>query len=92
MFFQSYDFRVKYFDAAIIKIRDMGIIDSFFSKWRSPKNMKEHITLPDEPLVIEHFLLSIIIWFVGLALAMVLFLRETSCLNYLKGYFVNLPI
>ncbi len=79
MYFQNYDFRVQYFDDMIDKIRDTGVIDYFFNKWQSPKNMKDRVELADEPLVIEHFLLSTIIWSVGLGLSLVLFSREINC-------------
>ncbi len=75
--FKKYDFRVQYLNPVMIKIRDMGIIEHYFNRWESPKNMKEHVEYIEEPLLASHFLVSGIGWSGGLLLSFLLFVKET---------------
>ncbi len=76
MLFKRYDFRVQYLNPVMINMRDTGIIDHYFNQWKSPKNMKEHVEYVEEPLLINHFLVSGIGWSAGLTLSLFLFMKE----------------
>ncbi len=73
--FKKADFRVDYLDPTLIILRDVGIVEFYFGKWRSPINMKES-TYKDEAVAIQLLLLPIGTWAVGIVLAIILLALE----------------
>ncbi len=76
MLFQKYDPRAEYFDPVLDRIRDGGLMDSFFSKWRPLKNMREDTEVKNRPLVIEHFFIPGMMTVAGVVMAAVAFAVE----------------
>ncbi len=74
--FKNGDIRVQYLDGLVTMMRDAGILEHFFDKWRSAQNMKEHVEIVEEALVLEHLLIPIIVWSVALVLSGSVFARE----------------
>ncbi len=54
--------------------------------------MKDEVSFTEEPLAMEHFLLCVIIWLVGLTLGMLVLLEEMATWRYLKACFLRLPL
>ncbi len=76
MLLKRADFRDQYFNAMIPKMYDSGIMDHIFSKWKSPKDMKEPIVFSEEALTFEHLILPLIFLSVGISLSSTLFAAE----------------
>ncbi len=76
--FQKFDPRAAYFDPVIDMLKDTGLMSYFFDKLMPPKNMRETISSVEEPLVLDHFYLPIIIWSCGLVLGIVFHILEHS--------------
>ncbi len=56
-FFQKYDSRIKFFDHVIDVLTEAGIIGHFFDTYIPQRGIKEHETVSDEKLTLEHFLI-----------------------------------
>ncbi len=74
--FNKADFRVDYLDPTLMILRDSGLIEFYFGKWRSPKYMKERIVFKDEAVTIQLMLLPTGIWAVGVVVALILLALE----------------
>ncbi len=74
--FRKEDFRLDYLDPTLMTLRDSGLVEFYFGKWRSPKNMKEPATYQDEAVAIQLLLLPLGTWSVGIALAITLLAWE----------------
>ncbi len=76
--FKAYDFRAQYLVPVIIRLHDVGIIEHFYQVWRSPRNMRENVKYSEDPLVVEHFLVSLAVLFAGLTLSLAFFMKEKN--------------
>ncbi len=76
MLFKKYDFRVQYLNQVITKIRDTGVIEHYFERWEDAKNMKDHVEYVEEPLLVNHFVVSGVGLSGGLFLSFLLFVKE----------------
>ncbi len=79
--FQKFDPRAAYFDPVLDMLKDAGLINHFFNKLMPPKNMRETISSAEEPLVLDHFYLPVIVCSCGLALGIVFHILEHSRTN-----------
>ncbi len=80
--FQKFDPRAAYFDPVIDMLKDAGLINHFFNKLMPPKNMRETMSSEEEPLVLDHFYLPVIVWSCGLALGIIFHILEHSLTNF----------
>ncbi len=82
MVFQKYDPRPRHLNPVIDAIRDCGIMDRFFSKWISPKGMKDSVADAtaggEEPLVNEHFYLPYALLIGGMAISVLVWFLEMA--------------
>ncbi len=78
MVFHRADFRVQYLEPMVTRIKDSGLMDRFFGKWKSPKGMKDHDSLTEEAITIEHIVLPTVFISTGLTLSIVIFLAEIA--------------
>ncbi len=76
LFFQSHDPRVEYFDVVINWMTDSGIIDGLFRKVLPFAGLKYQEKVEENPLILEHFVLSMIAALAGLVIATVSFAAE----------------
>ncbi len=74
--FKRGDFRTRYLNPTITKIRDAGLIEQFMNKWRPYKGLKDKVKITEEALVMEHLVLPLGIWSGGFTLALILFAGE----------------
>ncbi len=76
MLFNKADFRDQYFNPVITKRRYFGLLDNIFNKWRSSKDMKEHVEYVAEALSMKHLILPLLFLSVGLSLSVILIVLE----------------
>ncbi len=78
MGFKKYDPKASYFNGLIRLMRDTGITDYFLRRALPYRDMKEHVRLKEEKLVMEHFYLPLMFLFVGLVAGALAFLFEKT--------------
>ncbi len=78
MFFQKYNPKASYFNDLIELMRDTGITDYFLRRALPYQDMKEHIQVKEEKLVMEHFYLPLIFLLVGLVTGIAAFVVEKT--------------
>ncbi len=71
MFFRRYDSRARYFDYVIDWLKDTGLMDFFHKRYMLFENIKEHVEVEEEKLVLEHFLVPTVFGATGLLLGAV---------------------
>ncbi len=81
MLFKKADFRDQYFNPVITKMRDFGLMDNIFNKWRSPKDMKEHAEYTEEALSTKHLILPLLFLSGGVLLSVLLIALEVGFEN-----------
>ncbi len=74
--FQKYDPRVDYFDSAIATMTEVGLIDRLFKRRTPYLGMKEYVKVEEEPLIMEHFYVAMMILAAGSLIGALVVLLE----------------
>ncbi len=76
MVFQKFDPRAAYFNIAIRRIYDAGLIDYFYTMTIPYEDIKLEESVQEEALILEYFFVPFIFFWVGLLTASIIFAKE----------------